>query len=373
MDSLYGSLLAGGDAAAEAAKGRKVKAAADDMFADLKDPNQGPASTKLESGPAPMAAQAFAPTRLMMPPVRKKAEPVAAKKPMMPALDLQKLQEEKEALMRQRAAAEKKDDKPAPARNSVATVPATDDGAASNFAGSSVSSASTANLYGSPDEEYDPAKPNDYDEFCRRRMRQKAEEEMERRRQESLVRAQQVAKPPEPKEDDFATKALKKMGWKEGGGLGKDGQGMAAPLVMKKTDVRTGIITEGAKREAAAPPAGQPDAKQAKLQTFNRPPCRILLLNNMVGAGEVDEDLEEETGEEAGKYGKLIRCTVKEVKGVPDDQAVRIFLEYQRIEDATKAFVDMNGRYFGGRVVRARFFDEARYAKGDLEKNDAIE
>ena len=28
----------------------------------------------------------------------------------------------------------------------------------------------------------------------------------------------------EPKEDDFATKMLKKMGWKEGSGLGKDGQ-----------------------------------------------------------------------------------------------------------------------------------------------------
>merc|ERR1719379_3051556 len=97
-----------------------------------------------------------------------------------------------------------------------------------------------------PDEEYDPTKPNDYDEYCRRRMRQKAEEEIERRRQADAERrkAAQMAKPEAPKEDDVATKMLKKMGWKEGEGLGKDGQGMATPLVLKKTDQRQGSIVE---------------------------------------------------------------------------------------------------------------------------------
>lgn len=221
-------------------------------------------------------------------------------------------------------------------------------------------------LYGSPDEEYDPAKPNDYDEFCRRRMRLKAEEELEKRRQEALARAQKTQAPPEPKEDDFATKMLKKMGWKEGSGLGKDGQGMATPLVLKKTDQKQGVIAEGQKREAPpAQPQVQPESKQAKVQ---KPPSRVLLLNNLVGAGEVDEDLEGETAEEAGNYGKLVKCVIKEIKGLPDDQAVRIFLEYEKVEDATKALVDMNGRYFGGRVVRARFFDPDRFAAGDLDK-----
>merc|ERR1719310_1406469 len=149
------------------------------------------------------------------------------------------------------------------------------------------SSLSTS-LYGSPDEEYDPAKPNDYDEFCRRRMRLKAEEELEKRRQEALARAQKTQAPPEPKEDDFATKMLKKMGWKEGSGLGKDGQGMATPLVLKKTDQKQGVIAEGQKREAPpAQPQVQPESKQAKVA--QRPPSRILLLQNLVGKGEVDE------------------------------------------------------------------------------------
>merc|ERR1712039_641890 len=164
----------------------------------------------------------------------------------------------------------------------------------------------------------------------------------------------------------------KKMGWKEGSGLGKEGQGLATPLVIQKTDRSAGKIVEGAKREAPTQqPAGQPGAKQPKAAP-NRPPTRVLLLNNLVGAGEVDEDLEGETAEEAGKYGKLKRCVIKEIKGLPDDQAVRIFLEYENIEGAKTAFVDMNGRYFGGRVVKARFYDEQHFNSGDLDKRDGL-
>jgi len=398
LDSLYGNLLgpspnpekrpASDESSTDKPKSGKE---ADDIFAQPLNKDAAPGGGKdaaeqparPEAAPTASLPQAFSAAKLMMPPVRKKAEPAAGKKPM-PAFDIQKLQEEKEALMRQRAAAAAPKEapsggsSPSSAAGSVAAGgldrAASDDGAGlMASAGSSGSMTSlSASLYGSPDEEYDPAKPNDYDEFCRRRMRLKAEEEMEKRRQEALARQQ--AKTPaaaEPKEDDFATKMLKKMGWKEGTGLGKDGQGMATPLVMKKTDQRTGTVVEGAKREApVAQPPGQPDAKQPKAATSNRPPTRILLLNNLVGAGEVDEDLEGETAEEAGKYGKLVKCAIKEVKGVPDQQAVRIFLEYEKVEDATKALVDMNGRYFGGRVVKARFFDPARFAAGDLGIKD---
>lgn len=121
----------------------------------------------------------------------------------------------------------------------------------------------------------------------------------------------------------------------------------------------------GSQKRGLAASADQPSAKQAKL---NRGPTRIVLLTNLVGAGEVDEDLEEETAEEAAKYGKLVKCIVKEVKGAPDKEAVRIFLEFKKLEAASKAYADMNGRYFGGRTVKARFYDEERYARGDFER-----
>eukprot|EP00933_Yihiella_yeosuensis_P029836 TRINITY_DN23494_c0_g5_i1.p1 TRINITY_DN23494_c0_g5~~TRINITY_DN23494_c0_g5_i1.p1 ORF type:complete len:391 (+),score=130.43 TRINITY_DN23494_c0_g5_i1:93-1265(+) len=383
-DSLYGNLLTGGAGPSSGAK--KAKSKGDDMFSEPKAAAAAaaPVEKKEErSPPSTFPQSTFSAAKLMMPPVRKKAEPKA--KTPLPAFNIAKLQEEKEALMRQRQQAEQKKEAPTPvsvfsapsfvsgsggatASSAPAASAAPAAGAAGSTTGSTeVSAVALAALYGNPDEEYDPAKPNDYDEFCRRRMRQKAEEEMERRRQEVLNRQNQAAKPEEPKEDDFATKMMKKMGWKEGSGLGKDGQGMAAPLIMQKTDQRAGKIVEGAKREATAQPAGQPDPKAAKAAAPARPPTRVLLLNNLVGKGDVDEDLEEETGEEAGKYGKLKRCVIKELNHLGDNEAVRIFLEYEQISAATKAFADMNGRFFGGRVVKARFYDEALFAKGDLE------
>ena len=40
----------------------------------------------------------------------------------------------------------------------------------------------------------------------------------------------------------------------------------------------------------------------------------MIIFQNMVGPGEVDEDLEPETFEECGKYGKVIKCLIFEVR-----------------------------------------------------------
>ena len=42
----------------------------------------------------------------------------------------------------------------------------------------------------------------------------------------------------------------------------------------------------------------------------------MVLLRNMVGAGEVDEDLEVETKEECEKYGKVGKCVIFEVREI---------------------------------------------------------
>lgn len=91
-------------------------------------------------------------------------------------------------------------------------------------------------------------------------------------------------------------------------------------------------------------------------------PPDVFVFQNMVGRGEVDEDLEEETKEECEKYGKVVKCVIFEVRArarwgggrvrtrqdahggaspfqiaeVPDDEAVRIFLEFERVESAIK-------------------------------------
>ena len=64
----------------------------------------------------------------------------------------------------------------------------------------------------------------------------------------------------------------------------------------------------------------------------------MVLLRNMVGPGEVDPDLEDEVANECSKYGTVQSVMIFEVTtaGYPEDQAVRIFVEFERMEQATK-------------------------------------
>uniref|UniRef100_A0A4X2LL33 Splicing factor 45 n=1 Tax=Vombatus ursinus TaxID=29139 RepID=A0A4X2LL33_VOMUR len=95
-------------------------------------------------------------------------------------------------------------------------------------------------------------------------------------------------------------------------------------------------------------------------------PTKVVLLRNMVGAREIDEDLEDETKEECEKYGKVGKCVFCESSGAPDDEAVQIFLESERAESTIKAVVDLNGRYFGERVVKACFYNLDKFRVLDL-------
>ena len=87
----------------------------------------------------------------------------------------------------------------------------------------------------------------------------------------------------------------------------------------------------------------------------------------MVGPGDVDEDLEPEVKDECNtKYGEVIMVIINEVPTATSDEAVRIFVEFKRIESAIKAVVDLNGRFFGGRQVKAGFFDFDRFKNYQL-------
>lgn len=57
----------------------------------------------------------------------------------------------------------------------------------------------------------------------------------------------------------------------------------------------------------------------------------------MVGPGEVDQDLEPEVKDECNtKYGDVSRVVIYEVPNVDHEEAVRIFVEFKRIESAIK-------------------------------------
>ncbi|NP_001087532.1 RNA binding motif protein 17 S homeolog isoform X1 [Xenopus laevis] len=160
-----------------------------------------------------------------------------------------------------------------------------------------------------------------------------------------------------------AHKIMQKYGFREGQGLGKHEQGLSTALSVEKTSKRGGKIIVG---DLADKVEAAKKADHNPLTEMLKNPTKVVLLRNMVGAGEVDEELEGETKEECEKYGKVGRCVIFEIPGAPEEEAVRIFLEFERVESAIKAVVDLNGRYFGGRIVKASFYNLDKFRTLDL-------
>ena len=65
--------------------------------------------------------------------------------------------------------------------------------------------------------------------------------------------------------------------------------------------------------------------------------CRVMVLENMVDAASVDDELEDEVADECGKFGHVERVTVStpqqdndryEQPADTDDEDVKIFVEF---------------------------------------------
>lgn len=167
-----------------------------------------------------------------------------------------------------------------------------------------------------------------------------------------------------------ACRIMAKYGFKDGQGLGKQAQGISKALQVEKTSKRGGrIINEKEMPLVAVSPPSQPQAEnnddnsnETSITEMMKNPSKIILLRNMVGGGEVDDELEPEVKDECTtKYGEVATVHIIEMQNRIPEETVRIFVEFRRIEHAIKALVDLNGRFFGGRQVRCCFYEAEKY------------
>ncbi|KAF8311620.1 hypothetical protein DL93DRAFT_2083117 [Clavulina sp. PMI_390] len=169
---------------------------------------------------------------------------------------------------------------------------------------------------------------------------------------------------------------MAKWGHIEGQGLGNDSSGIVEPLTVQRA--KAAKAAQG-KAAAAGGIGVKEGAKTAKIINKNEndserlkygDPSTIVVLTNMVGLDDAyDEELRDEIGDECGKYGVVVRVVVHVVNPIPvdHDQAVRIFVQFSGPAGAWKTVRELDGRFFGGKTVHARYFPEALFAQQALD------
>jgi len=97
--------------------------------------------------------------------------------------------------------------------------------------------------------------------------------------------------------------------------------------------------------------------------------ARVMVLRNMVGPEDLDEELESEVTEECGKFGAVNRVIIYQERQSEADDAeiiVKIFVEFGRQTEMEAGVESLHGRFFGGRIVQAHRYDQDMYEAGDL-------
>lgn len=136
---------------------------------------------------------------------------------------------------------------------------------------------------------------------------------------------------------------MSRFGWEEGKGLGAQESGMTSALAVQRTPAAAAGSKKQKKKKDAeqqAPPPPQGMASRSVVVDSSREQrlaeqraqmggdaSRVVLLTNLCGRDEVDDDLPGEVAEEANKIGVVERCFVYLVPGeTREDEQVRIFL-----------------------------------------------
>ncbi|KAL8613295.1 hypothetical protein ACOMHN_052535 [Nucella lapillus] len=113
------------------------------------------------------------------------------------------------------------------------------------------------------------------------------------------------------------------------------------------------------------------NARHMVMQKLMRPAeqCTVMVLRNMVGVEDLDDDLKDEVTDECEKFGAVKRVIIYQEKQSEEENAeviVKIFVEFSKQEEVEKAIASLHGRFFGGRLLTAEKYDPEMFNANDL-------
>ena len=228
------------------------------------------------------------------------------------------------------------------------------------------------------EDPYDPSRPNDYLQFCEERLeqrrlkrlekenervlqeRERERERVERERQEAVESGdvqrleaslggrgrgrglsnlpswmtagtktsdqEQSGGTESSAIHDVPSQIMSRMGFEEGSGLGRHGQGITSAIEVRQDGSNRGVIITGkAHREESFP------SKKQRIKVV-APSC-VILLRNFVQGNESDENSRERVTQHCGKYGRILNCRVhrKNDPHLSLEEQIAVFVTFERL------------------------------------------
>lgn len=140
--------------------------------------------------------------------------------------------------------------------------------------------------------------------------------------------------------EQTALRMMQKFGYRVGEGLGKQSQGIKTPLVVKKTNQSSGVI------EQSRIPLNYlitPDVSARNaLSAHNIEIGSVIVLAGVAELRQLEEGVQAEIRQECDQFGTVVDWVNYFSQG-----QLRIFIKFKGNEEAFRAFVAMNGKYFG--------------------------
>eukprot|EP00747_Dinoflagellata_sp_TGD_P214786 gnl/TRDRNA2_/TRDRNA2_87599_c0_seq1.p1 gnl/TRDRNA2_/TRDRNA2_87599_c0~~gnl/TRDRNA2_/TRDRNA2_87599_c0_seq1.p1 ORF type:complete len:312 (-),score=65.64 gnl/TRDRNA2_/TRDRNA2_87599_c0_seq1:24-959(-) len=130
--------------------------------------------------------------------------------------------------------------------------------------------------------------------------------------------------------------------------LASPGQGLSPMEIVKLMEKSSGTTT-----------AAQVPSKTPLTPSVPAASGKVIALENLVGVGEVDDDLEDEVREECARFGEVKSVKIHELV-----HCVRIFVAFNEASAGAKALKSLDGRPFGDRKAKARAYPEQLFDDG---------